>query len=69
MFLTRKTEKKNDITILAHPLSMYFFQNVKKYNGKEEGSYTRNKKIKKKLEKAGSALYGENHLHMMRFFQ
>lgn len=38
MFLTRKTEKKNDIAILAHPLSMYFFQNVKKYNGKEEGS-------------------------------
>lgn len=46
MFLTRKTEKKNDITILAHPLSMYFFQNVKKYNGKEGGihSIQRNKK-------------------------
>jgi hypothetical protein len=50
---------------------MYFFPNVKKYNGKEEGHHSiQGTKIRKKLlEKAGSALYGENHLHMMRSFQ
>jgi hypothetical protein len=28
--------------------------------------YARNKNKKERTRKAGSALYGENHLHMMR---